>query len=301
MKPFRALVLYLAAAFLGGAALAPWVYQLVHAIADRFGVLTGLAGQPFHRYVNRCLYVVAIAGLWPLLKTLALRSVPELGLSHLTRDWRRIFGGFGVGFATLAVVATAALMAGARQPNTELTLGILAKHLLNATASGVVVALLEEFLFRGVAFGGLRKSLVPVLALLLSSALYSAVHFYERPPAPEVVTWTTGFETLWRMFHGIAEVHQLVPGFFSLLIAGMMLGWVYHSTGTLWFSVGLHAGWVFWLKSYGALTRPVPGAIEWVWGTGKLYDGWAALGVLALTGLVLRWRFPPPRGVIQWK
>jgi hypothetical protein len=301
VKPFRALLLYLAVVFLGGATLAPWVYLGAQKVASILPAFGGIAGQPFHRYVNRCLYAVALAGLWPLLKALQIRSTREIGLGHPNKSWRPILFGFITGFLTLAFAAFLALTFGARQPNSDLTLAMLAKLVLKATTSSLVVAFLEELMFRGVAFGGLRKSLVPGLALLLSASLYSVVHFYERPAAPETVTWFTGFETLVHMFEGIADSHQLVPGFFSLLTAGMILGWAFHSSGTLWFSIGLHAGWVFWLKSYSALTVKGTTTDLSYWGTGRLYDGWLAFAILVTAGLVLRWRMPPPRGVIQWK
>lgn len=301
MKPLRALLIYLAVVFLGAAAVAPWVYLGAQKLATVSAVFTGIADQPFHRYVNRCLYGIALLGLWPLLGALHLRSPRELGLHSPAQFWRKILTGFGVGFGTLALAAFLTLTFGARQPNGDLSLALLVKLVFKATVSGLVVALLEEVLFRGVAFGGLRKSLVPTLALLLSASLYSAVHFYERPPAPPSVTWFTGFETLAHMFQRIADVQRLIPGFFSLLLAGMILGWAFHSTGTLWFSIGLHGGWVFWLKSYATLTLPIEGIDPTFWGSGRLYDGWIAFGVLTAAGLLLRWRMPPPRGVIQWK
>jgi hypothetical protein len=56
----------------------------------------------------------------------------------------------------------------------------------------------------------------------------------------------------------------------------------------LWFSIGLHAGWIFWLKSYGILTREAAGANTWFWGTSRLINGWFALFVLGAALLILR-------------
>ena len=47
-------------------------------------------------------------------------------------------------------------------------------------------------------------------------------------------------------------------------------------------SIGIHSGWIFWLKSYGFLTQEKPDANTWIWGSGKLIDGWIALLVLGL-------------------
>ena len=82
-----------------------------------------------------------------------------------------------------------------------------------------------------------------------------------------------------------------MPGFFNLTLAGVLLALAYQRTGNLYFSIGLHAGWIFWLKSYGAFTKDVANANVWLWGTGKMTDGWLALVVLTLT-LVVFTRLP---------
>jgi hypothetical protein len=54
-------------------------------------------------------------------------------------------------------------------------------------------------------------------------------------------------------------------------------------------SIGLHAGWIFWLKSYGFLTRETHGAARAWWGSERLIDGWLPLAVLAAVfGVMLR-------------
>ena len=68
----------------------------------------------------------------------------------------------------------------------------------------------------------------------------------------------------------------------------MILALAYQRTGTLYFSIGLHAGWIFWLKSYGFLTNSQAEAGTWFWGTAKLVDGWLALIVLTLV-LIFLW------------
>ena len=85
------------------------------------------------------------------------------------------------------------------------------------------------------------------------------------------------------MLGGFLDFYALVPGFFSLTLVGVLLGLAYQRTGNLYFSIGLHAGWIFWLKIFGAFTADVPHTAAWFWGTGKMIDGWLAFFVLALT------------------
>ena len=121
----------------------------------------------------------------------------------------------------------------------------------------------------------------------MSSAVYALVHFFDKPESPREIHWTSGLALLPSMLRGFGRVEQVVPGLFNLGLAGALLALAYQRTGNLYFSIGLHAGWIFWLKSYGLLTRESSGAGAWFWGTGKLIDGWLALVVLALVFLVV--------------
>ncbi|MFN7141072.1 MAG: lysostaphin resistance A-like protein, partial [Limisphaerales bacterium] len=188
--------------------------------------------------------------------------------------------GFLLGFASLAVVATLAVVAGARELNLAHEPGRFVRHLFNATLSALVVSILEELIFRGGLFGGLRKSLSWKTALVFSSAVYALVHFFARPAPPQSVNWATGIFVLGQMLRGFADFQTLVPAFLNLLLAGLILGIAFQRTGSLYMSIGLHAGWIFWLKSYGFLTRETVGSNVWVWGSGRLIDGWVALFIL---------------------
>ena len=292
MKPLRVLLGYLAAVFLGAAAVAPWVYLAVQHYAPG----SGLAHQPFHRYVNRCLLVLALAGIWPLVRALGLNSWTEIGWKRAAPWWREARSGLAFGFVSLALAAAAALVFGGRQWRADHTAAEWAKHLGNAVGSAVLVSVLEELLFRGAVFSALRRVGSFALAATVSGGVYALVHFFERPPAPAEVQAGTGFLVLGQMLRGFADPQAVFPGLLTLALAGGLLAWARERTGALWFGIGLHAGWIFWLKSYGFLTVAASGATGALWGSAKLYDGWAALLVLSMVALPLawRWRARPP-------
>ncbi|HEX5398658.1 MAG TPA: CPBP family intramembrane glutamic endopeptidase, partial [Verrucomicrobiae bacterium] len=155
--------------------------------------------------------------------------------------------------------------------------------IFSAAGTAVVVAILEEILFRGGIFGGLRRVLYWPFALAISSAVYAIVHFLQHAELASPVVWSSGLVMLPKMLAGFVNFHALVPGFFSLTLAGVLLGLAYQRTGNLYFSIGLHAGWIFWLKIYGLLTVQIPQTSIWFWGTGKMTDGWLAFLILAAT------------------
>ena len=280
MRPLRALVIYLVVVFIGGALLAPWLYRLVQATGHSF---PQIAGVPFHRVVNRSLMILALAGLWWLLCAMGATSWRETGLVQIHGQWKKLFGGLLLGFASLAVIAGVSLAGGNRVLAENLSAHKIVGSISSALATAVIVAFIEEILFRGGVFGGLRRILHWALALTASSVIFALVHFLQRVEFAGPVTWNSGLILLPRMLGGFADFHALVPGFFNLTLAGFLLGLAYQRTGNLYFSIGLHAGWIFWLKIFGGFTTGVPRAATWFCGTSTMIDGWLALIVLTLT------------------
>ncbi|MDE3067072.1 MAG: CPBP family intramembrane metalloprotease [Verrucomicrobiota bacterium] len=278
MRPLRAVVIYLGAVFIGGALLAPWLCWLARDFAPAF---PRIAGAPFNRFVDRSLLLAALAGLWPLLRALDARSWRDLGLVQPYGQSGKFFGGLLVGFLSLAAVAGTALACGDRLAAPNLTAHKIVGSVFSAVATAVVVAGLEEVLFRGGIFGGLRRVLYWPFALVISSLVYALVHFLRRADFAGPVAWNSGLVLLPRMLAGFADLRALVPAFLTLTLAGVLLGLAYQRSGNLYFSMGLHAGWIFWLKIYGALTVADAGAHAWFWGTSRLIDGWLAFLALA--------------------
>jgi membrane protease YdiL (CAAX protease family) len=285
MRPFRALVIYLAVTFIGGALLAPWLYWLAQNCAHS---IPQIAGLPFHRFVDRSLLILALAGLWPLLRSLGATSLREVGLIPPYGQFKKFSGGLLLGFFSLAVVAGMAIGFGDRLFIQHLTAHKVVGTIVGAMGTAAIVATLEEILFRGGIFGGLRRIIYWPLALLVSSVIFALAHFLQRAELTGAVAWNSGLVLLPQMLRGFADFRALLPGFFNLTLVGVLLGLAYQRTGNLYFSIGLHAGWIFWLKTYGAFTAEVPHAAIWFWGSGKMIDGWLAFLVLAFTLFILK-------------
>ena len=280
-RPLAALAVYLLAVFAGGALLAPWLYHGVRALAESVPALEPLARMPFARYVNRALLLTALLGLPFFIRGAGIRGWRDAGVPGGGVPWRRFGAAFAVGFASLAAVCLVALLAGGRELKPR-SPGELAGQFLGALATALIVAVIEELLFRGAIFGGLRRAMRWPSALALSSGVYAITHFMERSANPRTVDWLSGLRVLPTMLAGMTEVQTLIPALLNLTLAGVILGLAYQWTGDLTVSIGIHAGWIFWLKFYGFATAAVPGADPWFWGTRKLVDGWLAFAALAV-------------------
>jgi hypothetical protein len=288
MRPLRSLLIYIIAVFIGGALLAPPLYWLAHSFAH---TLPKIAASPFHRYVNRAILGIALLGLWPLVKSLGFTSAAEMGLVKPAGQWKKLGGGFLLGFISLAIVAALAFACHARQVNPKLSDGQIAQKLLGAAGGAIIVAILEEILFRGALFGALRKVFDWRLALILSSMFYALMHYFESANTTDVVTWHSGLQLLPLMLRNLGNLQAVIPGFFNLTLAGMLLGWAYQRTGNLYFSIGLHMGWIFWVKAYAIVTSLAPASNAWWWGSGRMaiVNGWVALPILLAALLVFGW------------
>ena len=132
MRPLRALVIYLVGVFLGGALLAPWLYWLVQTVAPSFPLV---AHAPFHRFMDRSLLILALAGLWPLLRALGTTSGRDIGLLPPRGQWKKFWGGLLLGSLTLGVAAGTAIGSGDRILAPNLTAHKIFGTIFNAIAN----------------------------------------------------------------------------------------------------------------------------------------------------------------------
>jgi len=293
---FVVIILYIVAVFGGGALISPLLYHAAQWAAAHWPALAGLAQNPFHRFVHRSLLVLALLGLFPLIRMLKVRRWDQVGFSK-PFNWKLIGRGFIWGFFSLAAVVLIMVISGSRALRAGITVNQCLEALIKAGFAAVLVAPIEELLFRGAVFGTLRKGFSWQIALGVSSVIFGIVHFFGKPLPPPEIHWYTGFWVLGQMISGFGHWNVLLPGFLNLCLVGIMLGWVYQHTRSLYFSVGLHAGWIFWLKVSGFLTQPVEDIPLWFWGTHKLTDGWLCFILLTATWFLLLWKPPQVGGV----
>lgn len=291
MRPYRTLLVIIVMVFLGGALLAPWIYWAVQTLDPA----SALAHKPFHRFVDRALLGLGLLAIWPLLRSVEAKSWRDLGLCRPEGQWMKLCAGIALGVGSLACVPVVLLGVGARRLNPDLSAIHFFAALGGAVGTAAMVAVMEEMLFRGAIFGALRRGGPWPLALLVSSAFYAVVHFLGKNDPTGPIVWYSGLKVLLGMLQNFENLRTVVPGFFNLALAGVILGVAYQRSGNLYFSMGLHGGWVFWLKFYTLVTIPATEGNPWLWGSEKLVDGWLAMPLLLLT-LALIPQFAPPAG-----
>ena len=248
----------------------------------------------FSRYFNRAILAGALIMLFPTLRWLSANReqkqtlMQRLQVQPNKRWWIHLVGGFFLAAVPIFLLGWFYLSKEWYLPRT--TDKVLLSILFSALTTGLVVALLEEFVFRG-ALTSIFSSLMKPWPLLISIAgFFAIVHFLKPPEGADIteVTAISGFHMLGLIFSQFGNWYFLAAEFAVLFAIGWVLGYTRLITQSLWLGIGLHAGWVFGAKTLGPLTvRNFEPSAMMPWLGGNLRVGLASAIVVCLTGLVV--------------
>lgn len=284
---------FLRAVFLGpyglraGWRVGLWVIAVAYLLVA-FGWVAGAMGYGRSFAAQVCVELAAalLAG-WVLVLGIDRRRLGALGFAADPAMPRDTALGLGLGAAAIAVAAGVLAVAGsARWVADAGTVPEFVATLGRALLFFAVAAAAEEVLFRGYAFQALVQGIGAWPAVLLSSAAFALAH-----------RGNPGVDTL-----------ALV----NIFAAGVMLGWAYLRTRSLWFCTAVHLGWNWTMSA--VMDFPVSGLVRdtplydevstgprWFTGGGFGPEGGiaATLAIVLLTVLLLRarWLCESPRMV----
>lgn len=250
----------------------------------------------FARFYNRVLMAVAIVLLYPFIRTFKTQTQANRAplLSRLnpgTQGWKDLLTGFifAAGYMCIFIYLTTVL--GWSNPKEKIEIGSM---LTSAATTAIIVSLLEEWLFRGVLFTMLVRSLSPFKAILGSAIFYAAVHFLKpskfSTPIEDPTAADAGFILLSQIFEKFIHPSEFLGVFITLVAVGIVLAYAYYQSGKLWHSIGLHAGWVFCLKCYMDALKTTGNAPAVMFGK-DVREGLAPLCFILLTSLTCYFYF----------
>lgn len=282
MKDAVRLLAYLAATVLLGALLAPplfWAAQWFIA----HGWLTFLARFDFETFFHRALLIAAVILLWPFARSLSVRNRADLQLEK-NPCWRRDLL-FGFIFSSVPLLCCGAILIAT--PVYSFRGAINWPAVGKVAAAAAVVPLIEEAFFRGLVLGILLKTGPRFMSILVSSALYSVVHFLKAPEhTSAVVSWNSGFNSIGHAFVQFSDPLLIAAGFTTLLLIGCILAEARLEAKSLWLPIGLHAGWILTAGAFNKIALRQQLVLPWL---GKnLLVGIIPLAVACITWLILR-------------
>lgn len=279
----------------------------------------------FPRFFNRSVMISAVVLFFPLMKWLKVGAgpvryrdtpwsfrLPDSAIAThegqpLRRNplgWLQMLVGFILAAGGLSALAYWLVQAGAfvmvnQTVSTKGAANIFPvqplhfwKFVPQALFSSLLVAVLEESVFRGALLGIFLRALRPWAAIVGLSLLFAFVHFLDPKTlgaVPDPESSKAGLWLLGKILAQYADPLPLLSSFGTLFGLGGVVAYARWRTASLWLPIGLHAGWVCGIFMFKELTQVVPGLgglSPFVIGS-TLREGLAPLGVVLLTGVVV--------------
>jgi uncharacterized protein len=291
LKTYRKLLLYLVAALAAAALLGPWVAALWTSVVE---------SRPEFAQVFGALFIASATTL--ILADLALLRVQflrEAGFGPVRSGLPDVLRGFAVAVASMAALGLLMSLAGIFTPGFFRDFDDALRGSVKALLSALAVGFFEELFFRGMLFRGLLEDTRrPAAAFAAANLFYAAVHF-TKPPEKFSLSGLDPLGGIRFLLECLQPFHapaQILPGLIGLFIIGLVLSYAFFRTRALYLSIGLHAGWVFALKTmrvYGEFER---GDLGWAFGTTdpKIVSGVVTWLGIALVGVAVHFMTRKP-------
>ncbi len=242
-------------------------------------------GYHFERWVTRAALLSLFLGLFACFKLFNLSFYSIGHNSQLSCYFKKSFVGFLYGFTLLSLILSILFFLDIRLFSKDDDLSTL--FFIKVLLAGITVALIEETLFRGLFFKITMRWHNPAIAIFISSFFYSILHFIKPLSSidPNTLSLFSGFEVMANAFYALSELRP--DDFMALFSVGILLAVVRYRTNSLAYCIGMHASWVFLLKTTKEFSSSNPSSSFSIL-VGE-YDGiigWLSFFSLILTSII---------------
>jgi membrane protease YdiL (CAAX protease family) len=224
---------------------------------------------------------------------------PQSGIfkSTLTEQLKWFASSWLIGILILSIPLTILIALQIRIPDTEVLISTIsvAKKLISPLIVGLLIALIEEYVFRGWLLGWLQSRLTKMknfgqnLAILISAFYFAILHFLKATVDlnNQNSTLQASLNVFYRSLKHLFQ-HDDTDTLIALFLAGVLLAIIkIRFNHGLLLVIGIHAGWIFSIKTIKSLTHGNPTS-QWQYLVGQdgivgyLSAGWLTLVVLVL-------------------
>lgn len=292
MKSYQRLLIFVLLVLALTAVASPWA-------ATAWDLMSGAQAVaredriPFSRIFDRFFMISGVLLFFAYRPLLKIESPSQLGLTPRARAAHDIAIGLCLALGSMLLLGLIMSLAEVYKPFFRLSLSESLEQCAKALLTAFTVGFLEEIFFRGIIFRGLLEDWKPLPAFVVANLFYSALHFVR--PAEEyflsgIDPWA-GFRHLFSTFAPFLEPAQIAPGIIGLFLIGIVLTYAFVRTGTLYLSIGLHAGWIISIKTvrvFGDYTRE---SLGWLFGSTdpKIVSGVMTWAGVILVGVAVHW------------
>jgi membrane protease YdiL (CAAX protease family) len=225
---------------------------------------------PFPRIFDRTVMATLLIAMLVSARSLNFVSLLRRGFNHPPApSIARAIRGFVVAMLAIAILFGLALeVGGGGIGDHEAAAALIPKYFLSA----IVIALIEEGFFRAFLLGGMRNDFGDRIALIASAAIYAVAHLV-RSPARFYITGYQPAAGLITLAHSIDQFTTpsiAIPTLIGLFLLGIVLGEAYILTGSVYFSIGLHCGFVLGAKMWPKIILNRTAIPWWIAGGGAI-------------------------------
>ena len=206
----------------------------------------------FRKYLNYATLISGVITCFIYLKLNNLLSFNAFGFSGKSNKFLiGLFSGFFYGLSIMLIIEIILLLLKIHEfdPYRVIWLFSNLSFLYKALVTALLIALLEELIFRGAFFSGLYKESGAFIAVLFTSLVYAAVHFVRYPDLiiETNIGWLTGIEMMLDAFRRFQE-WAIADYFLTLFIFGVLLGLLRLKHKNIAACIGMHTGIVMLIK-----------------------------------------------------
>ncbi|MDP1666378.1 MAG: CPBP family intramembrane metalloprotease [Methylobacter sp.] len=253
-------------------------------------IFQGIDGRlPLSKIITKSTQLFLVLSIFPAMAYLKFNK-GDLGFVTKAVFLKQVLLGFGLGFVTLMPVFIAQYALGINiiDEAQQWSVGLVVEKMVISLLVALLVSMIEEPIFRGVLFAGLKKNLPVVAVILLSSTYYAALHFLDsHSEIPfQQAGILSGFTLLGEAFANLLNP-EILSAFLALLMVGIFLGVLRAEVKqSLGLCIGCHTSWVWQIKmskslfntdsssEYFYLVSTYDGVV------GPLVAGWLSLAII---------------------
>ncbi len=274
---FYRVLLILLITSLAACALFPLIWWLCDSIM-------GMDDTPA-RVFRRLWQILIVIGLLLQHKPLGLHNPFKIGFKPTFPGMVHLLTGVLISWVFLFILGFLYLWMNAWEWDDPVNWVYFRKKLVSGLQRGAAVALVEEYIFRGLIFLSLARRWGRIKGAVVSSLLFSSLHFLDGRQGGMVENpeaWGAGFQLCGQLLREMVEHFVIFPEATGLFLVGIIMCYATYKSGSLWLATGLHGGWVAFFTFDKALFN-VTREIDPLWiGGGRLYNG-----IIPMVGMLI--------------
>jgi hypothetical protein len=214
---------------------------------------------PLRKVISKATQLFLVLAIFPLMAWLKINKT-ELGFAAKELFFKQIVYGFSLGLVTLLPVILLLYSLGVNVIDTAQTwtIATLLGKMSLSLAAAMLIACLEESLFRGLLLSSLKQKMPLLLAILLSALYFAALHFlHSKTDVPlQAVTLASGFPLIMDAFANLLNP-DISSAFWALFFVGVFLAVLRTQVkNSLGLCIGCHCCWVWQIKMAKSVFNP---------------------------------------------